>query len=153
MSKPTGRAFAKALEEAGVVSDLDTVERIVIDIDATIARVYVQRIGDSRLLEAISGPLGMMLADVAPKGVRYWTRVANELLDDPGTTKGFAEAGLRIVEHGGRVDPHVRMVLIEDDGAPPELDGKEVEISLTRGYRHAGDLNESVWVSMRQVIA
>lgn len=156
MSKPTGRMFAKALEEAGVVTDLNTVQRIVIDIDATLCRVYVQRIGDDKLLEAFGGQLGLMLAEAAPetrKGVRYWVRMSNDLLDDPGTAKGLAEAGLRIVEHGARLDHHGRMVLVEDDEAAPELDGKEVEISLTRGYRHAGDLNESVWVSMRQVIA
>jgi hypothetical protein len=70
MSIPTGRAFAKALEEAGVVSDLNTVERIVIDIDSMMARVYVQRIGDKRLLGAFSGPLGMMLAGTEPEGGR-----------------------------------------------------------------------------------
>lgn len=65
MSKPTGRMFAKALEEAGVVTDLNTVERIVIDIDATLARVYVQRIGDDKLLDALAGQLGLMLAEAA----------------------------------------------------------------------------------------
>lgn len=66
MAIPAGRAFAKALEDAGVVSDLGTVQRIVIDIDATMCRIYVQRIGDKRLLDAFSGTLGMMLAETAP---------------------------------------------------------------------------------------
>jgi len=69
MSIPTGVAFARALEKAGVISDLDSITRVVIDIqpDDT-ARVYVERIGDSRLLEAFKGPLGMMLAEHALPG-------------------------------------------------------------------------------------
>lgn len=66
MSIPTGAAFAKALEEAGVVSDLNSITRIVIDINGLEARVYVERVGDKRLLDAISGPLGMMLAEATP---------------------------------------------------------------------------------------
>jgi hypothetical protein len=47
----TGREFAQALEAAGVVSDLGTIERIVIDVRAAGAvHVHVQRIGTERLL-------------------------------------------------------------------------------------------------------
>lgn len=135
MSIPTGRAFAKALEEAGVVTDLNTIERIVIDVQASEpVHVYVQRFGDSRLLDAFKGPLGMMLAENAPEpaGVRYWVLMANELIEDPGTRQGFELAGLRIVELGPRRDILSRSVLIEDPAAPPELDGKEVELTFHR---------------------
>ena len=129
MSIPAGRAFAKALEEAGVVSDLNTIQRIVIDIDADMARVYVQRIGDKRLLDAISGPLGMMLADAGPKPVRYWVLVSCELLGEPG----WEELGLRQVELGAWESCHQsRWVLFEDPEAPRELDGKEVGLTIGR---------------------
>lgn len=66
MSIPTGRAFAKALEEAGVISDLNSITRVIIDIQpGDVARVYVERVGDKRLLDAFSGPLGMMLPHAA----------------------------------------------------------------------------------------
>ena len=46
-----GREFAKALEAAGVVSDLNTIERIVIDVRADdVVHVHVQRMGTERLL-------------------------------------------------------------------------------------------------------
>lgn len=68
MSIPSGIAFAKALEEAGVISDLSSITRVVIDIQmGDTARVYVERIGDGRLLDAFKGPLGMMLAENAPE--------------------------------------------------------------------------------------
>lgn len=132
MSIPTGRAFAKALEEAGVISDLNTVQRIVIDIDAVAAHVYVQRIGDKRLLDAISGPLGMMLADAEPeRAVRYWAAFAQDLLNLE-TFDALAAAGVRVVEQGPWRDTQTRMVLIEDAGAPPELAGREVDLIMHR---------------------
>lgn len=68
MSIPTGRAFAKALEEAGVISDLNSITRVIIDIQpGDLVRVYVERVGENRLLDAFSGPLGMMLAEHAPE--------------------------------------------------------------------------------------
>ena len=52
MAIPSGRKFAKALEDAGIVSDLSTIERIVIDVRSDDAvRVHVQRIGDDRLID------------------------------------------------------------------------------------------------------
>lgn len=134
MSIPTGAAFAKALEEAGVVSDLNSITRIVIDIQAgDAARVYVERIGDKRLLDAIKGPLGMMLADArtaepeAPLGVRYWVLVSRELLDSPT----WAQVGLRKVELGAWEDRHqMRWVLFEDPEATPKLEGLEVELTF-----------------------
>ena len=47
-----GRDFARALEQAGVVSDLNSIERIVIDVRADdMVRVHVQRLGDERLID------------------------------------------------------------------------------------------------------
>ena len=132
MSIPTGVAFAKALEEAGVISDLDSITRIVIDIQpGDAAHVYVERIGEKRLLDAFKGPLGMMLAEnapePAPKGVRYWVLVSRELLD----SRAWAQAGLRKIELGAWEDRHqVRWVLFEDPGASPKLDGLEVELTF-----------------------
>jgi hypothetical protein len=64
MSILTGREFAEALEKAGVVSDLNTIERIVIDVQAAEpVRIYVVRFGDERILPA-AGILGQLLADV-----------------------------------------------------------------------------------------
>lgn len=46
----TGREFARALEAAGIVEDLNTIERIVIDVRAgDLIKLYIQRIGDERL--------------------------------------------------------------------------------------------------------
>jgi hypothetical protein len=134
MSIPTGRAFAKALEEAGVISDLNSITRVIIDIQPGDAvRVYVERVGDNRLLDAISGPLGMMLAEnepePAPKGVRYWVLISRELLDSPA----WAQVGLRRIELGAWEDRHqTRWVLFEDPGASPALEGLEVELTFER---------------------
>ena len=55
--------FAKALEEAGVISDLDTITRIVIDVDpANVVQVYVQRVAGPEL-EQVAGLLGEMMRD------------------------------------------------------------------------------------------
>ena len=52
MAIPSGRKFAKALADAGVVSDLDRIKRIVIDVRPDdVVRVHVQRIGDGRLID------------------------------------------------------------------------------------------------------
>jgi hypothetical protein len=57
-----GREFAKALEAAGVVSDLDTIERIVIDVRWDRVDVHVKRIGTGRLL-GVAPLLPPLLAD------------------------------------------------------------------------------------------
>lgn len=47
-----GHVFAQALADAGVVSDLNTISRIVIDVTANDAvKVHVQRFGDERLID------------------------------------------------------------------------------------------------------
>lgn len=46
------REFAKALEGAGVVHDINSIERIVIDVrNDQLIRVHVQRFGDERLID------------------------------------------------------------------------------------------------------
>jgi hypothetical protein len=43
----SGPQFAKALEAAGIISDLDSIERVIIEICASdVVRIHVQRIGD-----------------------------------------------------------------------------------------------------------
>lgn len=55
--------FARALEAAGVVSDLDSVERIVIDINpAEVVTVYVKRVAGPELAQ-VAGLLGEMMRD------------------------------------------------------------------------------------------
>ena len=52
MARIMAHVFAKALEEAGVISDLDNIERIVIDVQVyQPIRVHVQRLGDERLID------------------------------------------------------------------------------------------------------
>ncbi|MGH6654063.1 MAG: hypothetical protein ACRDVE_02525 [Actinocrinis sp.] len=55
--------FAKALEAAGVVSDLNSIERIVIDVNpAEPVTVYVKRVAGPELKQ-VAGLLGAMMAD------------------------------------------------------------------------------------------
>lgn len=53
MATVLGHVFAKALEDAGVVHDLNTVTRIVIDIRDAMKPVdiHIQRLGDERLID------------------------------------------------------------------------------------------------------
>lgn len=133
--------FARALEAAGVVSDLDSIQRIVIDVDPhDLVKVYVERVAGPELKD-VAGLLGEMMRDGravspdAPKGVRYWVTMADELLDGPEMERSFREAGLAVVKVGGRVDRYSRMVQVEDAGASPELEGRLVELTFQR----AGD--------------
>ena len=127
--------FAKALEAAGVVSDLDSITRLVIDVNpAEGVTVYVQRVAGPELKD-IAGLLGEMMRDgcatnpEAPRGVRYWVLVSRELLDSPAWT----QAGLRRIELGAWEDRHqARWVLFEDPGASPALEGLEVELTFER---------------------
>jgi hypothetical protein len=59
---------------------------------------------------------------------RYWVLATRELLH---AGPRWEDAGLRQVGFGGWQDRHTRWVLIEDPGAPPELDGKEVELTFS----------------------
>jgi hypothetical protein len=53
----SGPQFAKALEAAGIISDLDSIERVIIDIrSGDLVRVHVQHAGDERLL-SVAGML------------------------------------------------------------------------------------------------
>jgi hypothetical protein len=130
-----GRDIAKALEEAGVVTDLDSVIRIVIDIDGTsLPAVYVQRVGDDRLLGIVP-----MLTDPAvrvidrPRPVRYWVQVADDLMGD-SAPDGWPPS-LRPVRPDDSAPPpdaYSRWWLFEDTDAPAELDGKKVELTFIR---------------------
>lgn len=55
--------FARALEAAGVISDLDSITRIVIDVDpCDLVKVYVQRVAGPEL-KLPAGLLGEMMRD------------------------------------------------------------------------------------------
>jgi hypothetical protein len=70
--------FARALEAAGVVTDLDSIQRIVIDVNpAELVTVYVQRVAGPELKEA-AGLLGEMMRD---------GRAANPDADAAGASK------------------------------------------------------------------
>lgn len=63
---------------------------------------------------------------------RYWSLVADELLD---SVPDFESAGLHLIERGGVEYPGMRWCRFLDDGAPAELEGKEITpvISLVEG--------------------
>jgi hypothetical protein len=55
--------FARALEAAGVVSDLGSITRIVIDVDPRdLVKVYVERVAGQELKQ-VAGLLGEMMRD------------------------------------------------------------------------------------------
>jgi hypothetical protein len=124
--------FARALEAAGVVSDLDSITRIVIDVGPRhVVRVYVERVAGPEL-DQVAGLLGEMMHDGraadpdAPRGTRYWVLVSRELLDNPA----WAQAGLRKIELGGWESCQGRWVLFEDPAAPADLEGLEVDLTF-----------------------
>lgn len=127
--------FARALEAAGVISDLDSVTRVVIDLDPRdVVKVYVERVAGPEI-KGVAGLLGEMMRDGravdpdAPKGVRYWVLVGRELLGSPY----WAQAGLRRIELGAWESGHqARWVLFEDPQASPELEGQEVDLVFER---------------------
>jgi hypothetical protein len=59
---------------------------------------------------------------------RYYVLVSQELLD---WFVPWENAGLRMLVWGEFTEPGVRWCLIEDDNAPPELNNKRVELTLT----------------------
>lgn len=64
---------------------------------------------------------------------RYLAHVANELLDGPHALE--MPAGFRFVEAGPREFLRLwRTVVVEDDGAPPELAGLLVEPVFERNF-------------------
>jgi hypothetical protein len=55
--------FARALEAAGVVSELDSITRIVIDVDPRdLVKIYVERVAGPQLKD-VAGLLGEMMHD------------------------------------------------------------------------------------------
>jgi hypothetical protein len=77
---------------------------------------------------------------------RYYTEVSRELLAQPMTLP----EGFRIIgEHLDVINPRdiwTAVMEVEDDGAPPELEGKLVEVTL---QQHADD---TVTVLERNVV-
>jgi hypothetical protein len=62
------------------------------------------------------------------KGVRYWVQVNDEFM----ASEPDWPVELRVVERGGSVCPGVRWWLFEDEGAPAEIEGREVELTFSR---------------------
>jgi hypothetical protein len=133
--------IAKALEEAGVISDIDSILRIVIELDpAKLPEIHIQRVGDKRLLGIVPMLAGAQVIERA-KAVRYWVQVADELMRDAAFGSLNWPSCLRPVrpdELAPAPDNYSRWWLFEDDDAPPELDGKRVELTLGRGQTVEG---------------
>lgn len=127
--------FAKALEAAGVVDDLNSITRIVIDVDpGDMVKVYVERVAGPALKD-VAGLLGEMMRDGraadpdAPKGVRYWTDLPAE---GDFMLRTLSACGIRIIEQGPRTGPRTEMYLVEDPGAPENLAGRTVSLTFVR---------------------
>lgn len=78
---------------------------------------------------------------------RYYVYVAQELLD---SGPPWEDAGLHLIEQGALTRPGVRVCRFLDDNAPEELEGKTVELALTR--EAADDDTFRTYVSDRQVV-
>ena len=130
------REFAAALEAAGVITDIDTITRVIIDVDpAKSVEIHIQRIGDERLLDIVPMLAGAQVIE-QPKAVRYWVQVVDDLIS--GDHAFTWPAGLRPVrpdESAPPPDTNSRWWLFEDDDAPPELAGKKVELTFSRTDR------------------
>lgn len=86
----TGPEFARELEAAGVISDLFSIERIVIVIDAAkLVQVHVQRTGDERILAVAS----LLAPDEVPPGEDgpFITRPVPEHSGDLAYLKGLED--------------------------------------------------------------
>jgi hypothetical protein len=77
------------------------------------------------------------------KAVRYWVLMSVDLVTDSAPM--LEGAGLHLIEYGAQDSPGMRWCLFEDDGAPPDLDGKRVELTFTR------DADGGTRISDRQV--
>lgn len=62
---------------------------------------------------------------------RYYVLVSRELVS-AGDPVSWEEAGLHLMAWGDVSDPGPSWCLFEDDNAPPELNGKKVELTMTR---------------------
>lgn len=62
---------------------------------------------------------------------RYWVLIADELTAQP--SPAWAEAGLTLLQAAGPDHQHPGMCwwLIDDRGAPPELNHKRVELTIS----------------------
>jgi hypothetical protein len=126
--------FAKALESAGVISDIDSILRVVIDIDpAKCVEIHIQRVGDERLLGVVPMLAGAQVIE-QPKAARYWVLVADNLMRgvSPGPEWPACLRPVRPDDSAPPPDAYSRRWLFEDDDAPAELDGKKVELTFCR---------------------
>lgn len=142
--------IGKALEDAGLITGMDSISRLVIDIrGGEQPQVYVQRDGDQRLLDIVPMLAGARVHDNS-RAVRYWMFMQDALMADKNIEW---PAGLRPVraDDSRPPDGERRWWLIEDDNAPADLDGKRVELTFTRGQITEGGPYE-VRVERRQVV-
>jgi hypothetical protein len=64
----TGSDFAEALAAAGVIDDIGTIGRIVIDVKPDdVVRLHVERYGDERLLQVLRTLDGIEVREVSRK--------------------------------------------------------------------------------------
>lgn len=125
------REIVKALDAAGVISDIDGISRIVIDIQAgALPQVFVQRDGNGALAD-----LAPLLAEAVvtdrPEPVRYWVECSDELMAAHACWPSFLRPLKRDDSAVPLGDSH--WWLFEDDDAPAGLDGKRVVLTITRG--------------------
>jgi hypothetical protein len=69
-------------------------------------------------------------APAAAVSARYWVMVGDDLID----AQPQWPAMLRPVRRGGTIWPGLRWWLFEDDDAPENLDGKEVDLTFGTVY-------------------
>ena len=121
--------IAKALEDSGVIADVNDVTRLVIDLRAGhVPVIHVEQIGDDRLID-----IAKLLTDAEVKrpAVRYWVQVSDELMQ-PKNLDSWPPflRPIRRDNHGVPPDSHSHWWLFEDDEAPPAFDGKRMTLML-----------------------
>lgn len=81
---------------------------------------------------------------------RYFTKVSDEVLDvirDPDNLP----RGLRLLGEIERAQPGWTLVEFEDDDAPPEMEGAEVEPTISVEHYKDG-ASRRLWISARTVV-
>jgi hypothetical protein len=89
-----------------------------------------------------------------PRATRYHVLICDELV--PKLERDRMPAGFRLVEQEptdpGRY-PGMHWWLVEDDDADPEIEGKRVEITVTRGRVSEAETEDRTRITERRVLA